>query len=277
MKHTKITIRLLTQTVLLVVTMPIIPLLSAEDKQNSDWEVSLGLGLAYAPEYEGSDDSETEALPYFEAIWRETFFLNVDELGVNLYQGDSASLSAAVGIEEGRDEDDSDNLRGLGDIDRSATLTLSTEFDLGLVVPNISVTSHNGGTDGVQAVIGVETIIPLAVLTGSMDSDNLEYAGFNDGPVFTLGLSADWADEDYNGGFFGVTAAQSTHSGLPRYTVGAGFKSLNLELNFLYPIDESWSINGIVSYTKLIGDVADSPIVKDVDQVFVGSFLAYYF
>ncbi|MFT5549553.1 MAG: hypothetical protein ACI9CO_001480 [Candidatus Azotimanducaceae bacterium] len=83
MEHTKITTRRSTQTVLLAAMLPIILLVSAEDKPNNDWKVALGLRLAYALEYEGFDDSKKEALPYFVGftngylLYHRTFSLGI--------------------------------------------------------------------------------------------------------------------------------------------------------------------------------------------------------
>ena len=96
-------------------------------------------------------------------------------------------------------------------------------------------------------------------------------------PLLIAAVTVDWADDDYIGGFFGVDAVQSTRSGLPQYVVGAGFKSVNLELGVLHFVNKSWTVQGLAGYSKLIGDAKDSPIVKDDDYAYFGGFVAYNF
>ena len=153
---------------------------------------------------------------------------------------------------------------------------------MGLFVSKTNLTLHSGGTDGIQAFIGLETGFPLRMLTGSLELSGIELMEESDdlsftGPVVIVGLSMDWADDEYTTAFFSVDEGQSARSGLPPYTANAGFKSVNLEFGVLYPVNESWSLLGLAGYTKFIGDAKDSPIVKDDVNVFVGGFVNYHF
>jgi len=255
---------------------------SAEEKTRGDWAVTVGLGAFHGPEYEGSDEAETAASPDFEVVWRDRVFLNPDSLGINYFKNDSLILTAFLSEGEEREENLNAGLNGLGDIDASTTLTLGAELELGLLIPSASLTNHNGGTDGFQASVGLETVLPLRILTGNFDIAGTETLGQAEdlllaGPIITAGLSADWADDNYTSGFFGVTAEQSARSGLPQYTAEAGFKSINAEVSVLYPVNKSWTVQGLVGYTRLIGDAEDSPVVLENDITFVGGFVTYHF
>jgi len=258
------------------------PVCSAEEKTRSDWTITLGLGAFHGPEYEGSDEAETVASPNIEVAWRDRIFLNPDGLSINYYENDTITLDATVSQGDERKESLSASLNGLGDIDASTTLTLGAEFELGLFMPFARLTKHDGGTDGIQAIVGVETALPLRILTGNLDTTGIESMEESEaltliGPFVIAGLSVDWADDDYNSSFFGVDAEQSARSGLPQYTAHAGFKSVNLELGVLHHLNKSWSVQGVAGYKKLIGDAKDSPIVRDDDNVIVGGFINYHF
>jgi len=260
----------------------IIPFCTAEEKAAGDWTITLGLGTFHGPEYEGSDEAETVASPNIEVVWNDRVFLNPDGLTFNYYKHDTIILNATVSQGDERKESLSANLNGLGDIDASTTLTLGAEFELGLFVSRTNLTLHSGGTDGVQAFIGLETGFPLSMLTGGLEISGIESTGETEdpsltGPVVIAGLSVDWADDKYNSAFFGVDEGQSARSGLPQYTANAGLKSVNLEFGVLYPVNESWSLLGLAGYTKFIGDAEDSPIVKDDVNTFVGGFVNYHF
>ncbi len=260
----------------------VVPVSSANEKSRDDWAFTLGLGAFLEPEYEGSDQFEIIASPNFEVVWKDRVFLNLDSLIINYYNNDSLFLNVGVSQGEERKESLDTSFNGLGDVEASTTLTLEAVFELELFVPYANLTKHSGGTDGIQALVGVETSFPLRMLTGSLDMASIESSGETEdlsliGPIIIAGLSADWADDEYTSGFFGVDEMQSVRSGLPQHTAEAGFKSVNLELSVLYPISRSWTVLGFSGYRKLIGDVDNSPIVKADEYVFIGGFVNYHF
>jgi len=255
---------------------------SAEKNANKDWTFTFSLGLFHGPEYEWTDKAQTTASPNFEVVWKDKIFLNQDSLGIYYYENEFLSLNAIVAEGDERRENLDNSLTGLGDIDASTTLTLGAEFELGLFVTKTNLTLHSGGTGGVQAFIGLETGLPLGMLKGSMELSGIDSMEETDdlsftGPVVIVGLSMDWANDEYTSAFFGVDEGQSARSGLPRYTANAGLKSVNLEFGVLYPVNESWSLLGLAGYTKFTGDAADSPVVKDDVNAFVGGFVNYHF
>lgn len=273
---------ILTPTLSFITVLLMISVSSAEEYSQSDWFITLGMGAFHGPEYEGSDKAKSLASLDFEVVWKDRIFLNLDGLGINYYRKDTLVLNAIVSQGDERKESLSASLNGLGDIDASTTLTLGAEFELGLLLSYAHLTSHNGGTDGVQATVGLETSVPLQMLAGNLDAASVESMGETGdhipiGPIITAGLSAAWADDNYSNGFFGVDAEQSASSGLPQYSAGAGFKSINLDLGILYSVNESWTARGFAGYNKLMGDAMDSPIVRDDDNVLVGVFITYHF
>lgn len=250
-------------------------------KKESKWEVEIGAGAVYGPVYEGSDDMEAQALPFLHLEWNERIFLNPGEgLGVRAYKGENLEVSLSVGYDEGRDDGDSTDLRGLGDIDGSATGNLSIEYELGPVSPYLELSRQFGGADGVLAEIGVETMVPLLRRDWErMRSEGAAEGGDErpNGPALMLGISTTWADDNYMKDYFGVTALQAGRSGLRRYTAGSGFKSADAEIGLMVPIGKHWSFNVQAEYSQLLGDAADSPITRDKSQYSIGSFLSYRF
>ena len=249
------------------------------------WEISVGGGAGYGPKYEGSDEMEFDAFPYISIEWNELVFLSPgDGLGIDFYRGGDLEASASIGYDSGREEgDDRKNLNGLGDVDDAVTANLSVEYELGPVESFIGISRNMGGTDGLQVEIGVEGIIPLALLTGRGGFDGLDSEDDDDdydgphGPAIMLGLFAEWVDDNHAEGYFGVNAAQSARSGLVQYTAESGFKSVGAEVGLLYPITDSWSVVTLAEYSQLVGDAADSPVVKDKNQFSGGMFLSYRF
>ena len=61
---------------------------------------------------------------------------------------------------------------------------------------------------------------------------------------------------------FGVTGRQAAGSIYTPFAPDAGFKDVGLSLDARYAIFEGWSVTGMLSYERLVGDAADSPIVQ---------------
>ncbi len=209
--------------------------------------------------------------PLVDNMWNDTVYLGFDGLGAYVYQDHGFSVSGGVGYEFGRDESDSSDLRGLGDIDGALTLNLNVEYDFGFVSPYAEVAKQLGGSDGFLAQVGVNSMMPLGMVAGGMSGMD------EDGPALMLGVSADWADDNYTGEYFGVNARQSARSGYAQYKAEAGFKSINADIGLMVPVTDHWSANAMVGYSQLVGDAADSPIVKDDGQLSGGVFVSYTF
>lgn len=66
----------------------------------------------------------------------------------------------------------------------------------------------------------------------------------------------------YMNSYFGVDAARSAGSGLPQYSLKGGVKEATFGALANYKLTERWAIVGGVVAGQLLGDAADSPIVK---------------
>lgn len=250
-----------------------------DEDDGGDWDFFIGAGVGYAPEYEGSDRYKTEALPGFQIVYRNRFLVGPQGLGVFVVDEERFRLSAAVGYGGGRKESDSTYLYGLGDIDDGAVLSLGTQYDLGGVVATADVQKFLSGSEGTLVSFGLQSEVPFGVVrglllpTGTNISDTVDERGL----ALIGGISADWADGNYNQSFFGVTPTQSARSGLQTYSAGSGFKSVNVEFGFAKPLGKNWGLTGIATYSKLLGDAADSPVVKSDDSLSAQLFVGFNF
>ena len=248
---------------------------STEARTGRDWSVSIGTGGVNGPDYPGSDITETTASLDFEVVWKDRIILTPDGLDVIYYSNNSLTLNAMLSSGEERKDSLNVNLSGLGDIDASVSVALGVAVDTGLFSSYANLTKHNGGTDGTQVVAGFETAFPLGLLTGSADIESTEES-FT-GALLIAGLSTQWADTDYTSGFFGVDAVQSAGSGLPQYDARAGFNTVTLELSVLYPLGQSWTVQGFATYSEIVGDAEGSPIVRVGNYVYTGGIINYHF
>lgn len=230
-----------------------------EDDGDGKWEIVLGVGGMYEPTFEGAKGHEWSALPYFSVTYDDTYSIGVGGLSARLYNGEVLGLTAKIGYDFGRAEDDDPHLAGLGDIKGGASLGFGVDYEAGPLDLYAELERSFGDGDGVVGTFGAEISRPVG--------------------QFLLGadLSATWVDENHMQSYFGVTAGQSASSGLPAYEAGAGFKSVDLELSAAYMLSDTWMLQGQVEIGRLIGEAADSPIVQDNTQTSAGIFVAYKF
>ncbi|WP_159716148.1 MipA/OmpV family protein, partial [Geminicoccus flavidas] len=160
-----------------------------------------------------------------------------------------------------RDEDDSDHLEGLGDVDWGLDLTARASYEVGPGALYASVTRTLGGSDGLTGEFG-------AVLSRTSLTDTI---------TMTVGTSATWADSNYMDSYFGVTPSQAARSGLAVYDAEAGFKRIDVDLGVTWRFAENWTLTGQAGLGYLLGDAADSPIVKEELQPSLTLLVTYGF
>lgn len=214
-----------------------------------------------APEYEGSDEFTVHPIPYFSISWKDRVFLNLERgLGVYAYRDDRFRLGVSVGYAQGRDEDDSERLRGLGDIDAAVRGQLFARYSLGSVNLGLDFAQDFGGTDGFQVRPGL----------------GLNYA-LTRKVRLSPEVSATWASDDYMESYFGISPAQASRSGLQRFDAAAGFKRADFKVSATWDITDSWFTTANVGLGYLMGDAADSPITDRRLQPSAGLFVGYKF
>ncbi len=230
---------------------------SAQDGlfSRDSWAITGTLGVAYSPEYQGSNQSDTSALVDLQAEYNEgQFFIGLGGIGYAPIRTDNIYLSFGVGYGGARDvSDDPVNLRGLGDVDGSVLFLTSASYNLGFV--GIGADLRSGGDYGTTVDLSLGTDIPV--------SDQISISG---------GLNATWADRKHTQTYFGVTAAQAASSGKAAFTADSGFVSYGVSLAASYAFSDATSVTLGVEYEKLQLDAARSPISVQDDQtsVFLG-------
>ena len=216
-----------------------------------DMSFELGAGAMVAPDYEGSNDYEIAPVPIVEIGWRDRIRLTTAD-GPGLfgtpYRTEDFSFEIGVIYDDGRDEDDNDALRGLGDLDVGAVAVGRFNYEFGPFEAGLELTRDlTGDRDGMTVTAELEYGIMLL-------EDQL-HVGVT--PYVT------WANEDYMDNTFGISASQSASSalGLAQHDTGSGLKDAGLNLSLGYQITDNISAFGGVQYSRLLGDAADSPLV----------------
>ncbi len=219
----------------------------------SGWSFELGAGAGIGPDYEGSDDYEVSAVPIVDVSWNNRVLVTTKgRLGIYAtpYQANNLTVDLGVFYDGGRDEDDNEALKGLGDLDVGAVAMGRLGYDFGLVEAGLEVTQDlTGDRDGMTVTA------------------ELEYGRtfFDDQVHFGVTPYVTWANGDYMDNSFGISAAQSGSSarGFAQHDAGSGLKDAGVSIDLGYRITENISAFGGVQYSRLLGDAADSPLVAD--------------
>jgi outer membrane protein len=225
-----------------------------------DWKVVVGAGALYQPKFEGSSEYEISPIPFISATFYDRITIDLTGLTIKAYQKGPFSFEAKAGYDLGRDEDDADRLRGLGDIDAGVTVGGKATYDLGLANVFLSVDQTLGGSEGLLATAGISAERPVSakMLVGAE-------------------ASVTYADDNYMQSFFGVNAGQAARSGLSEFNAEAGIKSVELSLSATYLISDHWLLKAKQTVGFLTGDAADSPIVEEDVQSKTLLLLGYRF
>lgn len=239
---------------------------SRPDGAKKDWTVVVGGGGLYVPDYQGSDDYEFRPLPYFRIEYQDWLTLSVPEgLKVAVVDEDGFTAGVLAGYRFGRDAGDNIALAGLGDVDGALELGAFADYKFDAIRLSL---------DARRAVAGDDA--------GTIATLSVRYEARFAGTIVSLGPKVSWVDDSYAQTYFGITPVQAAAStlGYAPYAANGGIKDYGIGLTVVVPLDNSWSVTGLASVSRLTGDAADSPIVDaqgSETQVTLGLFAGYRF
>lgn len=236
------------------------------------WRLSAGGGALLAPSYEGDDDYQLSVLPSVEIAYGSRFRASVENGARYALINEQTLRAGPIGrIRFAREEDgsrtfavsgdDTDDLRGLGDVDTSIELGGYAEYDIGALTLSAEVRQAVSGHDGAVAEMA-------ARWSGRGEL-------FDAPIVWSVGPRARIVDDRFNRAYFGVDAAQSVASGLPVFSPSGGLHSYGIGASVIMPVGSDWAAVLVVGYDRLAGEPADSPLVRErgsPDQSAVGVF-----
>jgi outer membrane scaffolding protein for murein synthesis (MipA/OmpV family) len=230
--------------------------------QDSDLSIRLGAIGIYKPEYEGSDDYEFKGFPMINITWRDMIFFHPRKgLGAYLWNKNDMKFGVSMSYSFGRDEDDSGDLSGLGDIESGANANVLFER----AIDDFSFNAHyeqqfTGSDTGFQVHLGLGYNLLIGEQTKLKPVVKTTYS------------SSDYVEE-----YFSISQSQSSRSGLPAFDADAGFKSVGLNIISIYRLSRHWGAQSMAGYKRLVGDAAESPVVKDENQYLFSVGLSYSF
>jgi outer membrane protein len=234
--------------------------------------VTLGAGAGAAPDYEGSDDYELVPLWNLRVanLYHPQTFIQVfgPLLRSNFLPSDHWRLGLAGQFIKERDNVHNDQVDDLEKVDPSVMLGAVGGYDF-FADPQHDLVLEVEGRQDVANDNGF--LITVRGIYGGQLSQRWR---------LNASVGSTWASDDYMSSYFSIDAADAARSGLDQYSADEGFKDVSVGAALTYRLFERWSISALGSYTRLIDDAADSPVVDDVgneNQFFAGALVNYSF
>jgi len=212
-----------------------------------DFTGMLGVAALSRPEYIGSNENETIAVPLVKLDYKDTVYFKFNRAGVWFWKPANTDLRFGALVKSRRGWDDSDDkrLQGMGERDDSieAGLNMAWRYDRADVELGY-LTDVSDKSDGDSAFI------------------NFGY-NFMQSQAFVLRgqLNFEYLDDDVTNYYWGVPGSKATAS-RPKYSPDEAWNT-SVGLIGTYSMTESWVLMGGAIYTMLGDEIDDSPIVKE--------------
>jgi outer membrane scaffolding protein for murein synthesis (MipA/OmpV family) len=237
--------------------------------QSIDDEKYIGVGARLRPAYDGADTSRVDAIPYLR-LYGEHFFARTTqgilEGGWRSQPFSGITFGAQLSYEEGRKADESTFLSNhhFDDLDPSVAIGVHAEGDwnLGPVPVNAlvrlrkDVDSDNGANVDLRTTAGI-----------------LDWHGVRAGAFGQL----TWSDGKSTRRFYGITPSQAAATGLAAYDAGAGARFVQFGLLGDVDIAKHWIGLWGMTWQRLQGDAANSPVTQERNNWYANAGIAYRF
>ncbi len=240
------------------------PALAGDAYQAEGTDIALELGAAarVAPAYPGADSYTLYPAPIIKLKFLKLPFFGTvadssKDVGLGFYP--------AFNFEGERDAADHSELTGLKTVDWAIELGAGVRYTGDFVEAFAEVRRGFNGHHGFVGELGIDAV--------ARPADRLK---------LTLGPRVSFADSEYMSTYFGVTSGESTASGgrFAAYDAGGGFRDVGVAFGAEYAWSDTITLYGDAGYRRLVGDAADSPIVKRAgseNQFTAGLGLTYKF
>ncbi|GHC39109.1 membrane protein [Alcaligenes pakistanensis] len=228
-------------------------------------QTTIGLGMGFAPKYEGSDSYSGRAYPLI-SHRNGHFFLapkaGMPAIGLQTQLTDNWTIGTYASLSRSRDAGDGSRLHGTDDIDRHGNLGVFTAYQLG------DAKIEGSYYQALKSGYGATAVLDLSYrLWNNQDSS------------FSVGTELKWSNEKAMRTYFGVQSHEVVNSGgqLRTYRPDSGLRSYALYGQYTHKLSESWSLQGLLGVNTLGEEAKDSPLVEKKSSVFGGVGLGYSF
>ncbi|HWT12360.1 MAG TPA: MipA/OmpV family protein [Allosphingosinicella sp.] len=220
----------------------------AAAQEEGGWIVTIGGGAQAFPEYPGADELDILPMPIVNLRRQGSplpFEAPDEGWGFGLLGDDSVfDFGPAVQFQGKRREEDVG--ADVGDVG----LTVEAgAFAQVFVSPNFRLRAEGrkgiGGHEGWVGDLAADFVL--------RDRDTY---------VFSIGPRARLSDDDYQNAYFGISPTVAAATGLPAFDADGGFHAVGVMAGLTYMLGGNWGVQAFAGYDRLVGDAADSPIVR---------------
>jgi MipA family protein len=243
--------------------------------------ITVGLGLGVTTDYDGANEYKLIPGGVLQGTVKgHDFRLNGPRLFIDAIPNDPArrvelELGPVVGLRTNRTGKVEDpRVNALGQLDTAVELGLRGGIGIGGIASRTDKLSFT--TTAVWDVASAHGSYRL--------SPAIEYSTLVGRRTFVrAALAADFAPGEYARYYFGVSPEGSAASGLAAFDPDGGLESIGANVLATYSLSggrKGWSLFGIASYSRLQGDFAASPLVRDAgsaSQFFGSAGVGYTF
>lgn len=248
---------------------------------DGDW-LTIGVGAMYGPSYSGSDDYVLFPVPLVQGkVGGVAISPRAGGVALDFIPDPKKGVGIALGptfrIRADRDRQTEDAVA-------ASAGELKTAIEVGgaagLSFPGV-LNPYDSVNVGVDVTHDINGAHGGTVITPSVSY----FTPLSKGMVAAVALSAEHGDRRFMNYYYSVNSAQSTASGLPLYTAGAGWTKAGANLLVSIDLDGDLTNGGlgvvfIGGYSRMLGDAKASPftsVVGSADQWLGGIGIGYTF
>ncbi|HEU0100444.1 MAG TPA: MipA/OmpV family protein [Allosphingosinicella sp.] len=239
------------------------PALADEGQKKEPRRIRVGVGAQLVPSYPGSDDVSLRPLVDV-SLSRGSkpfdFEAPDESFGPSLIKSGGLEIGPALNFESSRKPSDVG-----ADLDKVPFTVEAGAFVQYAFGPKFRIRVEGrrglGGHDGWTGQAGADFV--------ARDGDDW---------LFSIGPRVTVSDGRYHRAYFGVSPAESVRTGLAAYNPGGGVQAVGATAGFLTRLTKSLGLYSYAKYDRLVGDSADSPVVRTYgsrDQLSGGLALTY--
>ena len=248
---------------------------AAQDSGNGSGEerprgrlITVGAGAQFGPQYPGADSLSISPMPIIDVRrpdQRIAFEASDEGWGFGLLGREARfNVGPAIQFQGKRDEDD------VG----AAVGNVGFTVEAGAFVEAYLSDSFRIRAEGRRGIGGHEAWV------GDVGFDLIARGG--DRTIFGIGPRVRIADDKYMNAYFGVSPATAVATGLAAFSPDSGVYAAGgaASLRHHFGAEGKWGVHTYARYDRLVGDAADSPIVRSFgsrDQFSAGLGLSYTF
>ncbi|MGO4707327.1 MipA/OmpV family protein [Microvirga sp. 2MCAF38] len=243
------------------------PVFTSLNVASTGWIATVKGNLGAGPRYPGADDFGFIAYPSisFSRVGTvQRFSAPDDGLSFSVLEDSGLRVGVVGRFQGGRYLKDDRKLFGLDKINWAVEPGVFVEYwPVAFLRARAEIRRGFNGHEGFVADFGIDWVQQYGAFTVSL------------GPRLSL------ADSEFMQTYFGVTPFEASLNGLVTpYKPSGGIESVGATAGVTYNWSDRWSTTAFVTYKRLVGDAADSPIVKrfgSENQIGLGLTVSYSF